>query len=53
VIVDGDVNELPSGAFVAATLPSAGGAMAGACEAAELLDVDVDQCPASAPVRQI
>src|SRR6185295_2447743 len=42
VIVDGDMDELPSGPFVAAALPIAGGPVAGAREAAELLDIEVD-----------
>ena len=38
-----DVDELPAGAARLALLPVAGDAMADALEAAELLDVDVDQ----------
>ena len=42
-VVDRDVDELPAGAARLALLRIAGDAMADALEAAELLDVDVDQ----------
>ena len=42
-VVDADVDELPAGAARAALPAIAGDAVADALEAAELLDVDVDQ----------
>ena len=43
VVIDGDVEELPAGAADVIALPVAGDAMAGACDARELLDVEVEK----------
>ena len=43
MIIDGDMDELPACIDAAAVLAVAGDAVTGACEAAEPLDVDMDQ----------
>lgn len=43
MIIDGDVEELPAGTAGVIVLPVAGDAMAGARDAGELLDIEMDQ----------
>jgi hypothetical protein len=53
VVVDGNMDELPAGADIAAALPIAGYAMSGSRETPEFLDVDVDQLAGNARARSV